>query len=1256
MEGPTDTTIDVSSKAEIVSSEHEQPIVAPPPPSSPSREVKVPYVAPHKVNDSKKKTNKNQKQDKINKQKRGKQDKTNKNKNNKNINKHGKRENPEKGGRLAASPAVPDQGSDIVRPSRKVGPGVDLRTYQSVLGNKFTIKLTPGFTTPTRETALMLVLREVLQSTPSGEKRGCLYDYWGANRYAILLEGTCVTYRSVYPSHLQPAYAQDNPDMWKSRIPVDLSKPLPLDDGLEPAAMLMDVYDVSSTDMLLILERHPKFYVVVRNYSGLAGSDETMVWVRRTDGFIDTYQVTTPGGSHVAVPMFSRQQPMDWVWDGGHPNLPLRSYCLGVAGVYGVFQITRGVRQDTLVPKNVIWYEHESAHLFGMRLDQRLVKYLPESILGYQLVERVRLPVHLPTANACRQAFSTGTGYNFTQICAKVQTKLAQQPDMQMFIECMSSFAVIPHAGFSVADLVMGTVLHAIWGVRHSEIQALHGAVMGSGYLSHLIQPLRNAKAEPVARSVIWWGALLVPAYFILLRANIKQRAKAMLSEVRNKAKTRIEQAILTRPRALLAAAVGSIRASVNSLRSLSIPAGAWIFPDRPVLSAFLEEILIRAVEVRTGSREDAATARFMMGVLELIMKGQAGPHLYLAGLECYLGLNTPYRWNVIMSDLHLLWNAWTASSPNGFLICAILAHMVAIFTLNSDFWPDNPVPPPALHPVIQTYYAQDPVDVASPLILDHPFYQAVNSLARPELLVRDRPDIEVKLLGPNNMSPALAGKPWEGRCDIDPTDGFYPIAYLFSPMYKPARNMQNSFVVLVRLCKSTTPADVATMEYLKGIMVGLVDGYLESIINKESFMSKLSTRARARFVSGLQGQENETHGLAVNKIQVKSDELVPLKPSKTSAAGALIADQPTIYPRAIHNVSPIFSAPTQQQLRSAASLLGVIFDGSHVFSVTLPVKEEENPIFVVRRFTITFGYGWNTTSGVEWAQTRHRGVWHLLHTGDDFLAMTPEGKVWEGDHSGFDQKQRESALSIAWAVYEKIGVDNAVIKQLRDLAFAKFSYQQEGVGYSVQALEGMRNTGGADTTCSNSLIAISASIGHFLFDLDWKDMGFEVKEELRPSLSGATFLRRIFIENRNGSWSWVQLLSAAAKLGKLMTLPDCPNPMAAAARSLAYNYEFTPYDFPLLGAHRLALEHMAAMQGVTEADKFEWERHKIRDVVEDPEYDREAILDVFIARYGISEEQIIDIEQWLRKLKIGQTLVHPVFMHIVNVDYGLDW
>jgi hypothetical protein len=278
---------------------------------------------------------------------------------------------------------------------------------------------------------------------------------------------------------------------------------------------------------------------------------------------------------------------------------------------------------------------------------------------------------------------------------------------------------------------------------------------------------------------------------------------------------------------------------------------------------------------------------------------------------------------------------------------------------------------------------------------------------------------------------------------------------------------------------------------------------------------------------------------------------------------------------------------------------------------------------------------------------------------GDDVAALI-DGREEDRDARMSDQSMKSGAYRFRDRLYRKGGMPADVREAVMwgSKTRARIRHRSKGVTVKV-ARPQQQPSGGTDTTVGTSLTMGSVCSGARLLKIPGKDIkdwfrqgGMDIKI---PNTVYGTFLKQWLCMDSRGRKHYLPLPSAVLKAGATRRSPlsVCKGlrkyeQMAAALQA---SRGFIPIDYPILGTW---LDQMGLLGVET---NYVAPQHKYEAMLREEEFilDRDYVLEMIESRYGLTQAQVIDVEELIRSVSSLPCIVtHEVFTVLGRVDYDL--
>jgi DNA-directed RNA polymerase subunit RPC12/RpoP len=311
------------------------------------------------------------------------------------------------------------------------------------------------------------------------------------------------------------------------------------------------------------------------------------------------------------------------------------------------------------------------------------------------------------------------------------------------------------------------------------------------------------------------------------------------------------------------------------------------------------------------------------------------------------------------------------------------------------------------------------------------------------------------------------------------------------------------------------------------------------------------------------------------------------------------------------------------------------------------------------KRFFLTYASGMVEDDMTRWLVKARKhaqeGTICFIVNGDDSLTvMTKDGReeYIEADYSHFDQSQKSVQNRAELLILASLGVPQGICDILALVGRAsavgqkrnpKIPYRLHFKPSGANRVTGAPNTSISNTT-NNALGLIIASFYDFS-DEGWKHVGFTAVTVRSSTVQETTFLRGTWWPHGDGTERWGILPSAVLKLGKVMAKRSDPGSVFKYAYGMAAGMGDVPDHFPVLGAFRKKLFNLGR-EGAPIRNKFK-PMSQMNETL-----DREFVLEWMYDRYGITTEEVEEVEDMINKIpSLPYFIGHDIFTKLAE-DY----
>jgi len=350
---------------------------------------------------------------------------------------------------------------------------------------------------------------------------------------------------------------------------------------------------------------------------------------------------------------------------------------------------------------------------------------------------------------------------------------------------------------------------------------------------------------------------------------------------------------------------------------------------------------------------------------------------------------------------------------------------------------------------------------------------------------------------------------------------------------------------------------------------------------------------------------------------------------------------------------------------------------GPYIFEASKRLKKRWHPSVLEFQthngilFHYTYGSPLTSVELTQWyemvtsyidlnAKPGHKVVFLIL-AGDDAVGVLVDGLVttlMTSDFSKFDHTQREGPL----AYQLRQAARQQVPKQVRSLLWAMYAATIKVKDTVLVPAGRVRRTGGPDTTDGNTKVNAGAQtfvLSHYVWTQrslveGFGFLGLVAKCSLHYSWDEVSFLKGAWWPTAT-SRVWSQLPSRVVKVGKALDDPrrifkvkDLYKAAGMHLASIANGYASFP-QVPILGAF-VARFKDPKVKAWHERD----EQYKVSaGWPSPPDVDREGALELIMARYGITAEEVREIEVLLTASRPLTQVENPAFEVLAARDYA---
>jgi hypothetical protein len=309
-----------------------------------------------------------------------------------------------------------------------------------------------------------------------------------------------------------------------------------------------------------------------------------------------------------------------------------------------------------------------------------------------------------------------------------------------------------------------------------------------------------------------------------------------------------------------------------------------------------------------------------------------------------------------------------------------------------------------------------------------------------------------------------------------------------------------------------------------------------------------------------------------------------------------------------------------------------------------------------------------------EWfRQTSKFPGTHILTLGDDAIIYDSFAGKWvELDYSKFDQSQRGIYIDLDLEILHALGVPRHVLPYLDRLAELPMikKYKTRNCVIKFHAHEKHRKSGSPDTSLSNTTknwVILLASLARLRemaenFQEDYatvleralplviRQFGVDVVCTVSDTFRNRSFLRGLWWLGDDGEFHWCYVPAMVLKLGKIGRNVRTQHEMRQLASGLSRSYGMVPRNMPILGPFLEKMDDLSysPLDNEKEIQNMLWEEKpwmEHRPKVETFSLDRQYALEILEERYGITPEQVTEVEKMIREVEsLPWYLGHEVF------------
>lgn len=480
-----------------------------------------------------------------------------------------------------------------------------------------------------------------------------------------------------------------------------------------------------------------------------------------------------------------------------------------------------------------------------------------------------------------------------------------------------------------------------------------------------------------------------------------------------------------------------------------------------------------------------------------------------------------------------------------------------------------------------------------------------------------------------------------------------YPIVAPMNLPFKPAANARNLARALYRV--ANPPFDPLTewegwtvASKIKGIWNRKIRGtfnvtdYINSINDKRKRLRAETAQAH------IEAGDVDNHKMTGH---CKTDETLFQKWSLSP--GGVVEMKDGIDPRFICNVSPVTQNLTQPAIMELSLLM-------KDYEYNMTVKTIDNIHGKSVNFYIFYCAGVAYEIIQDWFSfATTTGLWCFFQGGDDNLIISPDGRLFEGDYTKFDQSQCLGAARYQTSFYKQCLIPDHVIDRLASQFNCPYNAEKKGLNIHKGQRFG-RATGGSDTSLGNTVIGVTALVVSIIYyDTPLDELPTVMAQKFGMVLKihhtlAPTFLKGWFVPVLD-KFIWCPLPSMILKLGKVLRSPkeitgkkDISEALRMCAYALGSSFGSVPRDYPILGCFVHKMKSFCPGGTVLKVDEYGHRQQCFVSAVP-----RAAVLAMIEYRYGIVESDVLELENLINSVTVLPSLiVHPSLVALERGDY----
>jgi hypothetical protein len=501
-------------------------------------------------------------------------------------------------------------------------------------------------------------------------------------------------------------------------------------------------------------------------------------------------------------------------------------------------------------------------------------------------------------------------------------------------------------------------------------------------------------------------------------------------------------------------------------------------------------------------------------------------------------------------------------------------------------------------------------------------------------------------------------------------------------PLYAPDRSDANLWGVVKARLLAKPPMDpkVQMLAWLDvDVLLTAEESPIEVNEHHEEWLAHFDdTNKKRKMISALkqlsEGVVSRDHAAyRRTEVMVKTDEVLVKVADRDCYRGSHVM----LKPRPIAIVDPLVQADVGPAIYEATQRLKQRWPPVPYRFYGLPAPSgtfDEQPYRCGHyRVYVTYGCALNDRELSNWmdfacSPPAHPYTACIIAAGDDSLVARWHNGVLsflEADATAADQSESVGPLNCEYRVLRKLGVKLQDIEKLRHVARADYVIRgREGWTVKVDRTHRpTRDTGGPDTSIGNTIVFVHAWTHVIAGDWDltiFDALGLKMKIQETSERTAVTFLKGMWypVVYQSGlrDYRWAPLPSRFLKVGKALRDPLTlykrkKNRLEASAlylNDVAASYA-SFLQVPILRAFVETFQVGPVIRDLTSEEP--WRPRPSPD--EPVQIDVQAALEAVGARYGLSEADILGMEDQIRQAAVGSYLEHPGYWALAAKDYA---